>query len=182
MGMFLSFPQASMMECTADTIAYLMQQHRGELLRFLTRKVTCQETAQDIFQETFIRFACYREKHTVENPRAFIFRIAANLAADYLRSLARQTYEPEHGTLIADLEAPAASVEASVISQQEFELLMVALMELPPKCREVFILLRLKNYSYAQVEQELGISSTMILRHLNRALSHCRQRLEADNG
>ena len=171
-----------MMECTADTIAYLMQQHRGELLRFLTRKVTCQETAQDIFQETFIRFACYREKNTVENPRAFIFRIAANLAADYLRSLARQTSEPEHENLIADLESPAASVEASVISQQEFELLMVALMELPPKCREVFILLRLKNYSYAQVEQELGISSTMILKYLNRALSHCRERLEADNG
>lgn len=157
----------------------MMQRHRSELLRFLAQRVSCPDAAQDIFQETFIRYAGYREKSTVENPRAFIFRIAANLATDYMRSRARQPQQPESGEIIAGLEDTKRSVEQTVISQQEFEILFLALADLPPKYREVFIMLRLKEYSYAQVEQEQGISSTMILKYLNRALTHCRQRLEA---
>jgi RNA polymerase sigma-70 factor (ECF subfamily) len=171
-----------MIEFTANTLACLMQQHRSELLRFLAQRVSCPETAQDIFQETFIRYNGYREKNSIENPRAFLFRIAANLATDYLRSHVHQAYhQPEQDYILVELEDPALSVEATVISQQELELLIQALQELPPKCRDVFIMLRLKHYSYAQVEQELGISSTMILKYLNRALTYCRERLEVEN-
>jgi len=171
-----------MAEFTANTLAGLMQQHRSELLRFLTRRLSCPETAQDIFQETFIRYNGYRKKDTVENPHAFLFRIATNLATDYLRSRTHHAFQqPEHDNILAEFEDPVASVETIAISQQELERLMLALLELPPKCRDVFVMLRLKNYSYAQVEQELGISSTMILKYLNRALSHCRLRMETDN-
>jgi len=168
-----------MIEFSADMIAAMMQRHRSELLRFLAQRVSCPDAAQDIFQENFIRYAGYRDKSAVDNPRAFIFRIAANLATDYMRSRGRQPHQPESAEIIAGLEDPKRSVEQTVISQQEFEILFQALAELPPKCREVFIMLRLKEYSYAQVEQELGISSTMILKYFNRALTLCRQRLEA---
>ena len=170
-----------MIEFTANTIALFMQQHRNELLRFLAQRVSCPEIAQDIFQETFIRFQGYPEKNAVENPRAFLFRIASNLATDYLRNPSRQTYQAfDVDSVLAELENPALSPEAQAISQQELDLLINALQELPPKCQQVFILLRFKNYSYAQVEAELGISNTMILKYLNRALSHCRARLAAE--
>ncbi len=170
-----------MIEFTANTIALLMQQHRNELLRFLAQRVSCPDMAQDIFQETFIRFQGYEEKNAVENPRAFLFRIASNLATDYLRSPIRQSNKAfDSETILAELENPALSPEAQAISQQELDLLISALQELPPKCRDVFIMLRFKNYSYAQVEAELGISNTMILKYLNRALSHCRARLTTE--
>jgi len=51
-----------MIEFTADTIARLMQQHRSEILRMLAYRVSCPEAAQDIFQETFIRYTGYQEK------------------------------------------------------------------------------------------------------------------------
>lgn len=164
---------------SADDIADLMNRHRQELLRFLLVKVNCSDTAQDLFQETFIRYANYREKDKVENPRAFIFRIAANLATDHLRSRSRQMLtNADDGEAIAQLQAPAGELEHAAISRQQMDLLIEALAELPPKCRDVFIMLKLKHYSYAQVEQQLGISQTMILKYLTRALSHCRQRLE----
>ncbi|WP_269454774.1 RNA polymerase sigma factor, partial [Methylomonas koyamae] len=75
-----------MLELTADDIADLMHKHRRELLRFLAQRIRCTDAAQDIFQETFIRYAGYGGKDRIDNPRAFIFRIAANLATDYLRS------------------------------------------------------------------------------------------------
>jgi RNA polymerase sigma-70 factor (ECF subfamily) len=53
----------------------------------LAYRVSCPEAAQDICQETFIRYTGYQEKNTFDNPRAFIFRIAANLATDYWLAL-----------------------------------------------------------------------------------------------
>lgn len=168
-----------MIELSASDIADLMQKHRHELLRFLSRRISCAEAAQDIFQETFIRYAGYSDKSTVENPRAFIFRIAANLAVDHLRSRSRQPLQelqnpPEDGD---ESEGLSLSVERTVISQQQLEQLIAALAELSPKCREVFILLKLKHCSYAEVEQRLGISQTMIFKYLTQALSHCRRRI-----
>lgn len=168
-----------MFEFTANDIAELMQRHRDELLRFLSKRVNCSDVALDIFQDTFIRYAGYRNKGSVDNPRAFIFKIAANLATDYLRSRSRQLKHVTGQDVLPEaFEDAKPSLERTVISEQQLEHVIEALSELPPKCRTVFILLKFKHYSYAQVEQQLGISQTMILRYLNRALTHCRTRLQ----
>lgn len=173
-------PQSiTMFEFTVDDIADLMHKHRRELLRYLVQRVSCTDTAQDIFQETFIRYAGYGQKDNINNPRAFIFRIATNLATDYLRSRPRQIVQDnDAGELLEHIECPVPSVEQAAISEQQLQLLAQALSELPPKCRDVFIMLKLKHYSYAEVEQQLGISQTMILKYLTRALTHCREHLD----
>lgn len=169
-----------MLELTTADIADLMHKHRQELLRFLSQRLSCTETAQDIFQETFIRYAGYGGKDQIENPRAFIFRIAANLATDYLRSHSR--HYGRGADVIPDDEAQdtahaSLSAERTVMSQQQLEHLIAALDELSPKCREVFILLKLKHCSYAEVEQKLGISQAMIFKYLTQAVRHCRQKI-----
>lgn len=132
----------------------------------------------DIFQDTFIRYSAYKNKDEITNPRAFIFKIAANLATDYMRSRARYSkLIVEHYESVEDIEGAQPSPERNMLSEQQLEQLIAALAELTPKCRTVFILLKFRQYSYAQVERELGISQTMILKYLNRALSHCRERL-----
>lgn len=169
-----------MLELTATDIADLMHKHRRELLGFLSQRISCTEAAQDIFQETFIRYAGYGGKDRVENPRAFIFRIAANLATDYLRSHSRHSgrdIETSADDETEGGEQSALSVERTVMSQQQLEQLIAALDELSPKCREVFVLLKLKHCSYAEVEQRLSISQTMIFKYLTQALRHCRQRI-----
>ena len=168
-----------MQEFTADELAELIQQHRRELLQFLTCRVDCLDTASDIFQETFIRLMSYRGNGPIRNPRAFLFRTAANLATDHLRGRSRRLrHELPCETLPADLHNLAPSIEQTVMSEQQFDRLIHALAELPPKCRQVFILLRIRQWSYAEVERELGISQTMIFKYLTRALSHCRKSLE----
>lgn len=169
-----------MVELSSNEIAKLMQQHRHELLRFLVQRVSCVDTAEDIFQETFIRYAEYKAKHTIENPRAFIFKIAANLAIDYVRSRSRHAEQNIEETQEQD-EPLSLSVEQTVMSEQQVERLIAALSELSPKCREVFILLKFKQYSYAEVEEKLGISQTMIFKYVTQAMKHCRERLDDFN-
>ncbi|MDT4329095.1 RNA polymerase sigma factor [Methylomonas sp. MED-D] len=167
-----------MLELTADDIADLMHKHRRELLRFLAQRIRCTDAAQDIFQETFIRYAGYGGKDRIDNPRAFIFRIAANLATDYLRSHQRHAgwdREVGEGAESDGGEPASVSAERTVMSQQQLERLIAALDELSPKCREVFVLLKIQHCSYAEVEQKLGISQTMIFKYLTQAMRHCRR-------
>ena len=176
-----SDPANRMPELTLDELTELMQKHRPELLQFLAHRVDSLETAADLFQEAFIRLMNTRGKTSIDNPRAFLFRVASNLAIDHLRSRSlRRDHELASETLPADAAQNTPSVEQIVMSEQQFERLILALSELPPKCRAVFVLLRLRQCSYAEVERELGISQTMIFKYLTRAMSHCRQRLEDD--
>ena len=170
-----------MPELTLDELTDLMQKHRRELLQFLAHRVNCLETAADLFQESYLRLMNARGKTSIDNPRAFLFRVAANLATDHLRSRSRRRgHELESETLPVDTLQNTPSAEQVVMSEQQFERLIQALAELPPKCREVFVMLRLRQLSYAEVERELGISQTMIFKYLTRAMSHCRERLEDD--
>jgi len=58
----------------------------ADLVRFLHRKVWDADQAQDLAQETFVRAL----DHDPENPRAFVFTIAANLARDEARTAIRR--------------------------------------------------------------------------------------------
>jgi RNA polymerase sigma-70 factor (ECF subfamily) len=38
-------------------------------------------------------------------------------------------------------------------------------------------MLKIKHHSYAEVEEKLGISKTMVFKYLTKAMAHCRLRL-----
>ncbi|MGC4098066.1 MAG: sigma factor [Nitrospira sp.] len=66
-------------------IADLFHQYRDELTRRVVSMVKSHETAADLVQDTYLRLLRLGEQHVVEQPRALLHRIAANLAIDHLR-------------------------------------------------------------------------------------------------
>ncbi|NOS74874.1 MAG: RNA polymerase sigma factor [Methyloglobulus sp.] len=156
---------------------HILQDHQDELLRFIFRKVNCPDTAQDIFQDTYVRYTNYPEKNQIENHRAFIFRIAANLVADHERhSRVRERF---HSTEEIELDTlpqqENLQPEHLIANQERLQLLAKAVAGLPPRCREVFILLKFKELSQGQVAQQLGISTSMVEKHLSHALKALQQ-------
>ena len=69
-------------------------------------------------------------------------------------------------------------VERSFLAVEEFELFLTCLDELPPKCRQVFVMHRLRKLSTQEVAVELRISDRMVRKHIARALIYCRYRLD----
>ena len=61
------------------------QEHHHDLLRFFTRKLGCRDLAADCTQDTYDHLVRMGQTVTVQNPRAFLFRVAANLSINYLR-------------------------------------------------------------------------------------------------
>jgi RNA polymerase sigma factor (sigma-70 family) len=169
-----------MFEFTANDTAELLQKHHRELQRFLARRIGCQDTIEDIMQMMFLRLCGYQSETGVENPRAFLFKVASNLAADHLRSQERRSETPLAEDLFGQFIDDAPSPEAVLFSQQQLALLKQSIQELPPKCREVFILCKFENYTYLEVAKQLGISEGTVTKHMIKALEHCKRRVFED--
>jgi RNA polymerase sigma factor (sigma-70 family) len=151
---------------------HILDAHQDELLRFIFRKVNCPDTAQDIFQDTYVRYTNYPEKGQIENHRAFIFRIAANLVADHeRRNRVRERFTGLEEVELDSLpQADSFQPEQLLSAQERLELMAHTVEGLPPRCREVFILRRIEGLSHAQIAKQLDISPRMVEKHLHKAL------------
>ena len=62
--------------------------------------------------------------------------------------------------------------------EQELAIIRQAIAELNPTCRQVFILHRFGNATYGQIAERLGVSVSMIEKHVSAALAHLKSRLD----
>jgi len=74
------------------------EEHHNDLLRFFTHKLGCRDLAADCTQDTYMHLVRMRPSIDVQNPRAFLFRVAANLAVDNLRKLRTRRGGAQHRT------------------------------------------------------------------------------------
>ncbi|BCA57169.1 DNA-directed RNA polymerase sigma-70 factor [Nitrospira sp. KM1] len=156
------------------------EEYYGELVSHFTRKLRSGSLASEIIHETYLRARTLGSTFHIDNPRAYLYRIATNLATDLFRKdQIRSTYfspEPLHELL--RYQAPSA--ETMVADKQRLALLLRSIDELPPRCREVLILRKLEELDNGQIAQRLGISRSMVEKHLRKALLYCRNRLDQD--
>lgn len=154
-------------------------EHAQELRRYLTRRLDCAQTAADLTQEVFVRLLRSEPASVVENPRAYLYRIASNLLADHFRGLKQQPglVGTRSWEAVPD-EAP--SPERAILTREELRRLERAIDELPPRQREVILLHKFEGLSYSAIAARLGISKNTVMVHMMRALAHCRHRLAQD--
>jgi RNA polymerase sigma-70 factor (ECF subfamily) len=135
--------------------------HGAWLLAFLRRRFGRQD-AEDLAQETYLRAATITVE--VRNPRALLVRIALNAARDQVR---RRKARP---VLVRPDAAPAPADPAA---QAEALLLKQAILALPPKLREVFLLSRFGGLTYEEIAHRLQISVKTVEGRMTKALAMC---------
>lgn len=162
-----------MIEFSPAEAETLIEQHRQELFIFLVRRVACSETANDLLQDTFFRLINARTAQPIQNPRAFVYRIAANLATDHLRRQKSDNVDLTdiEVTTIAD---ETATPEQHLMSRQQLDLCEEALDQLSPLCLKIFALSRFEGYTHQQIAEELGISVSWVEKNIIRALKQCK--------
>ena len=152
--------------------------HYEELLRFLARRTGDAARAADIAQDTYVRLAAAPQPAGgVDNPRAYVFRVASNLAVDTLRKEGR--IEARSTTIdgtetIAD---PLASPERTLLARERLGLLDEALSGLPPNARRALLMSRVNHLTFARIAEELGVSESMVAKYIAQALRACRDHL-----
>lgn len=145
--------------------AEIYQTTYPELVRFLHRKVWDEERARDLAQEAFIRAL----SHEPDNPRAWLYQVAANLARDEARLVIRRK---KHLTLLrteaaiaeSAVSTPARDLEAKVRADQ----VRRALQTLGERDREVLLLWD-AGLSYTDIAAQTGLAVGAVGTTLARA-------------
>lgn len=136
-----------------------------ELVRFLHRKVWDVERARDLAQETFTRAL----RQQPDNPRAWLFRVASNLARDEARLVVRRK---RHLVLLRGeaerAEAAAPTPAAELEAAERRERLRQALERVGERDREVLLLWD-AGMSYPEIAAETGLSAGAVGTTLARA-------------
>lgn len=161
-----------------DGFDRFLREHRGPLVAFLSRRIG-EDDAQDIAQEALVRLMRYRGQ-PVEQLRPLMYRIAINVIHDRgRRDSTRQVFA--HVSLDQDFIG-LASLEPShdqrIEHEQELALVRAAILQLPERCRQVYLLNRLEGLSYTQIAQHCGISVKAVEKHIGKALAMLRAKLK----
>jgi RNA polymerase sigma-70 factor (ECF subfamily) len=181
---------AQSVEATVDSVARadrarfldtLYRQYASALLRFISRQNVSPEEATEIVQETYCRLQQIPQVEALESPRGYLFRTAINLARDTKRQRRRRQLDMSNGnedSSAEDVPSEAPTAYQVLKGEQELAIIRQAIAELNPTCRQVFVLHRFGNATYGQIAERLGVSVSMIEKHVSAALAHLKSRLD----
>ena len=163
-------------------IERLIKQHGPTLVNFLSKRLKSREDAEDIAQNTFMRLYTMDDPERVDNPRAFLFQVAANMSVDQLRRQARMnTYlDKEHAK--ADSEPPSSpdSPDQLLEAQQKSADIYRVIEAMPANVRQAFMLSRTRNLPYGEIAKLMGVSVSSVEKYILEALKQCRHALLTD--
>ena len=144
------------MQNKTEKIEYLLQQYGNSLFRFCLFTLKNETDAEDVIQETFIR---YLQKSPAfadaEHEKAWLFKVASNLCLDLLRYQKRHRQE----------ELDAAQYMATAIENTE---ILEALLELPEKFRLVLILYYVEGYQIREIAEIIQKSPSAVKMRLQK--------------
>jgi RNA polymerase sigma factor (sigma-70 family) len=165
-------------ETRTELIERLFREHNDALLRFLASKLHSTQEARDVAQEAYVRLLNMETAANVNHLRAFLFRTAANIAIDRLR--ARQHEVRRIDDEFSGDPPGDPTPERRLAATQELQLLDAFLKELPPRCREAFLLRRLHGLSAQRISQQMSIPLRTVRHYIVEALMYCRVRLDEE--
>lgn len=147
----------------------LFDRYEEMLRRHLARIVRDDAATQDLLQETFLRVWTRAEQWDGRGTfKAWLYRIATNLAFNHLRSVRRRREQPlsvpnewddeeEYAIPAWLIDALAPDPDAALESGEQRERLRRLVERLPEEKREVFHLVHEMEMSMRDAADELGI-------------------------
>ncbi len=157
----------------------LYQRHSREVWALAYARWMNADTAMDITQEAFLRL--WKQLETGEeilNPRAWLLRVARNLAEDYAKSAFRRngTHPPQTMNGVAAHEPlPLESLE----KEETFAQLREVMEQMPKADREILTLRYALDYNTGEIADMLDIAATAVHMRLSRARQRLAERLKA---
>ena len=153
----------------------LFVEYGPALMRYLNHRIGNDADASDLAQEAYLRLTRVKNADLIEQPAAYLFRIAANLASEFhlkkknrpgtinLETLAEQGGDGDGDQFQRSMEARSG-----------IKALETVLNRLPPLYRAILLMRKRDGYTHAEIAEKLKLSPHTVHRYLTRALAQCR--------
>ena len=150
----------------------LFESHYAELRNLISYKFKKNyHDADDIVQDAFHNILRAENIEHIENPKAYLFQAASNLALNRIRKQKR------HCDYIAGLDADETNEltpERNVAAHRDLHRLEQALVALPQKYRNTFMLSRMQDKTYREISEILNIPESTVEKHIIKVLKYLR--------
>lgn len=146
-----------------------LDEQYDKIYRYCYFKVRQRETAEDITQETFLRFLESNDYVNTGKAMQYLYTIARNLCVDEYRKQKMKNLDVE----VADNYA-----EDNIITQISIR---IALSELDEADRELLLLRYANDVSISVICKLYGISRFAVYRRISRAAQNLKRKLGKEN-
>ncbi|MHA7815114.1 MAG: RNA polymerase sigma factor [Pseudohaliea sp.] len=157
--------------------AYL--ENRDFLKRFLARFFVDPRDIDDVAQEAYLRAFEAERGQEVRSPRAFLFRVARNVALNELSRKARALTDYIEDATGGGEPGESPSLEEQYQGEQRLALFCRAAARLPPQCRRAFLMRKVYGYSHREIAAALSVSTSTVEKHIATGLYRCSQFMAA---
>lgn len=175
-GCMTRAPTEAAGSATHEAFDRFVAERRVPLQRFLVNLGVAAEDARDLVQEGFLRLLRYRDRADPAEWTPLAYRIVLNLHRDRQRQAAQR--EATVPLELAEAPSHEPTPEHHVADHQQLMLARQAILELPPRCREVYLLNRVEALSYPAIAARCGISVKAVEKHISRALRELRSKVD----
>lgn len=153
-------------------ITALYQDYNETLVRYLAIRLRSRQDAVEVAQEAYIRLIRRENLKGIDCFQSFLFRTATNISIDLQRQRARQAKNfASSKFLLGDIDE--ITPERTLNARQRISALKEVLEDLPPKCREAFMLYKFKNLEHAEIAKKMGLSVSSVRKYIARGLTFC---------
>ncbi len=173
-----------------EALSVLIQRYQRELFSFIYYKVSDQDLANDLFQDTFMKIIVTLKEGNYNEEGKFLVwakRIAYNLIIDYFRARSKNykvsetTFESDEYSIFDLLREPSENIEDELVTLQINEDLMKMLQYLPENQLEVIKLRFFDGLSFKEIADHTETSINTTLGRVRYALINLRKIMEENN-
>lgn len=155
-------------------ISALFCRYQRDLQRFIARKFGDASQAEDIVQDAFHNLLRVDDLESLENPKAYLYQAASNLALNRIRS---QRYQTDYLQSLKEGEGLSVCLERQVSAERDLVEISRTLALLPEKYRRTFEMSRVEGKTYSEIAEAQGIAVSTVEKHIIRALKFLRENL-----
>ena len=169
----------------SEALQRIALEHEPALRRFVGARLSAHPDHEDVVQETFLRVARQEDveeklSRSLDSVRSYLFSIATNVMRDsHRKAVTRQKYD-DLTRHLSRAHGSESSAEEVVSAQEQLGNVKAAIIKLSPDCRDAFVLNRFEGLSYREVADRMGVSVSMVEKHIMRALRDIRRRVDRD--
>ena len=149
--------------------------HYAALKQRLARTLGNAEDAGDALHDTWLRLKGSEDHGPIQNPGAYLSRMAVNIAVDVQRRHSRLLSGDDVDQLLEEVMDPAPGPAQTAEARSELEAVRLLLDRMPERRRAVALLVHAEGMTQKEAAAHLGVS----LRTVEYELKRCHERLDA---
>ncbi|MEO6304535.1 MAG: RNA polymerase sigma-70 factor [Bacteroidia bacterium] len=136
--------------------------------------ISDKDASHDVVQEIFLKL--WKKKNELDfilDPKAYLFKAAINASISYLET-------HKNRVRLSDIRMESSENTDSLLKLKELEVkIQIALDNLPPKCKAIFVLSRYEEMKYTQIAEYLNLSVKTVENQMGIAIKRMREELKA---